>query len=73
METLSEKITLLIIDKVLIAALIILLGYFVNKTLETYRSRNSLLNDITKLRLDKISELNYKIAEFEKMFMSKVL
>ena len=49
-EAMSDKILLLIIDKLAIGLLILVAGYFVNKTLERFRGEQALRKEYESLR-----------------------
>lgn len=64
METLS-KIFESFIDKVFIGCIVLLIGYFVNRMLEKLKYKLSILGELSKKRVEKISESCEAFSLFE--------
>jgi len=57
--------SLLLIDKLLIAAAILVVGYWINRAFERYKSEQALRAALAQRTLDNIGEVWQKVAEWE--------
>lgn len=65
MSEFGQKVVLSIIDKALIGGLLLILGYYINKTLETYRSKKSLENELAKTKHNKLIDyMDKQLSQF---------
>lgn len=56
MESLSDKLIVVIVDKLLIGLLIGVSAYILSRLLETFKSKQQLFNEMAKVEVNKISE-----------------
>lgn len=54
--TYCEEMKLLIFDRILLGIIILILGFLINKLLERYKSRVSIVKEFTTAKINKISE-----------------
>ncbi len=62
-ETFLQKAILLILDKIAIGGIIILIGYFVNRALERYKSNQAVREAMEKKRIEIIAPLWQKLND----------
>ncbi|HXF40764.1 MAG TPA: hypothetical protein VN687_13700 [Blastocatellia bacterium] len=63
--TLRNELIKIIVDKLFLAAVLAVFGFFLNRLLERFRSRLSFSTELNKIRVSKIAELWEKLYEFE--------
>ena len=60
-----NNIGLVVLDKLFVGILILLVGFLVSRTIEKLKSRESLNNEITKIRVQRIARFFDLISEYE--------
>ncbi len=65
METFSDKLWLSIIDKALIGVILLCVGYYVNRTLEAFKSKRAIENELIKMKHTKLVDyMDRQLSQF---------
>jgi hypothetical protein len=62
---LEKELIVLLVDKLLIGIIIILIGFWLNRRMEFFKSSQATRSEISKLRINKLSELWDDISNVE--------
>ena len=65
MSEFHQKLFLLILDKVMIEVPILILGYLLNRAMETFKSKKVIENEIEKTKINKLAEVYSALADYE--------
>ncbi len=64
-DSFKQDIIKILIDKLLIGVILIGSGFYVNAALEHYKSQQSFMSELNKVRVEKIGEVWEKLYEYE--------
>ncbi len=70
-DTFFQKIMLQIIDKIALGGIILIIGYFVNRALERYKSNQAVREAIEKKRIEMIAPLWQKLNDIHVIITNK--